>query len=55
MKLHGKKTYLASLAAILSAAGAYLAGDLALQDALQIAISAVLAATLRHGMATESK
>lgn len=46
----GKKTYIAALAAVLSAAGGYLSGDLALAAAIQLAFTGILAATLRNGI-----
>lgn len=48
--LNGKKTYLAALGALLGAVGGVLTGALSIADAAQIAITAVLGATLRNGM-----
>jgi len=48
--LTGKKTYLAALAAILSAVGGYLSGSLDLAAALQLAFTGILSAALRNGI-----
>ena len=44
------KTVLGAVAAILSAAGAYLAGELELGAALNIGVTSILAIFLRHGV-----
>lgn len=46
----GKKTYLVSLGAIFGAVGGFLTGTVSMPDAIQMIITAVLAATLRNGM-----
>jgi VIT1/CCC1 family predicted Fe2+/Mn2+ transporter len=50
-KLSGSKTYIAAALAIAGAIAAYLTGDLPMQEAVSVAVSAILAATLRHGIA----
>ena len=46
----GKKTYVVSLIALLSAFAGYYTGDLSIPQAAQMGLSAVLAATLRNGL-----
>lgn len=53
MNLNGKKTYMVSLAALLGAAYGYVTGDLSAPDAVQTALTAIIGATLRHGIATK--
>lgn len=48
--LKGYKTYITAAIAVLTAVGAYLVGDATLPQTAQLVFSAVLAATLRHGM-----
>lgn len=48
--LRGKKTYITALLAVIGAGAAYAVGDVTGAQAAQTAITAVLAATLRHGM-----
>jgi hypothetical protein len=48
--LRGKKTYITAAVAIMTAVGAYLAGDMDAAATAQAVLTAVLAATLRHGM-----
>ncbi len=50
--MSGKKTYLAAVAAVLSAAGGYLSGDITIAAAIQLAFTGILAATLRSGVAS---
>jgi VIT1/CCC1 family predicted Fe2+/Mn2+ transporter len=50
-KLKGKKTYVAAAVTILGAGASYLTGDATAIQAAQMAVTAVLAATLRHGFA----
>lgn len=47
----GYKTYIVAAVSVLTAVAAYLVGDLSLAAAVQTVITAVLAATLRHGVA----
>lgn len=47
----GYKTYITAALAVLGAVGAYLAGDSSLIDAAQIAVTAILAAFIRSGVA----
>ena len=49
-KLKGKKTYVTAALAVAGAAAGYLTGEATVAQAAQMAITAVLAATLRHGM-----
>lgn len=53
--LKGKKTYVVAVLSILGAIGAYLTGDATMAEAIQLSITAVLGATLRAGMATETE
>ena len=48
--LKGKKTYLAALLTIIGAGVSYLNGDATVMQAAQMAVTAILAATLRSGM-----
>lgn len=50
--LSGYKTYITAALAILGALGGWLDGDLTVTAALDIALPALLAMTLRHGIAT---
>ena len=49
--LKHKKTYITAVVAIVTAVGAYLSGDLALADTIQLVVTAVLGITLRAGIA----
>ena len=51
--LKGKKTYVAATLAVLGAVAGYLTGDIVLTDAVQLVVTAVLGATIRHGIAAE--
>lgn len=51
--LKDKKTYVVAAVAIITAVGSYLTGDLSLTDTLQIALTAILGATLRGGIKSE--
>lgn len=51
--MNGKKTYITALGAALSAVGGYLSGSIELADAVQLLFTAILGATLRHGMAND--
>jgi hypothetical protein len=53
--LNGYKTYIAGGLTILGALGGFLTGMLAPADALNIVIPAILAMTVRHGVATTAK
>jgi hypothetical protein len=48
--LKGYKTYITAALAVLTALGGYLAGDIALADAVQLAFTGALAAFLRDGV-----
>lgn len=48
--LNGKKTYIVALGTVLTAIGGVLAGNLPIADAVQLVVTAVLAATLRNGI-----
>lgn len=52
--MNGWKTYLAAAAAIITAWAAWANGSLELAEAFQATITAVLAATVRHGVKTEA-
>lgn len=51
--LKGKKTYVSAAIGAIGAVAAYLVGDMALADAAQIVLTAIIGATIRHGVATE--
>lgn len=48
--LKGKKTYIAALLTVLGAGAGYATGDATAMQAIQMAITAILAATLRNGL-----
>ena len=48
--LSGYKTYITAALAILGAAAAYLTGEMVLNDAIQLAVTAALGAFIRNGM-----
>ena len=48
--MKSSKTVLTAVAAILSAVGAYLSGELELSAALNIGVTSILAIFLRHGV-----
>ncbi|HEY4941652.1 MAG TPA: hypothetical protein VII56_09490 [Rhizomicrobium sp.] len=50
--LIGYKTYIVGTLAVLGALGGWLDGDMTLLAALNIALPAILAMTVRHGVAT---
>ena len=50
--LIGYKTYIVGALAVLGAIGGWLDGDMTLLAALNIAVPALLAMTVRHGVAT---
>lgn len=52
--LKGKKTYVVAALAVLGAVAGYLTGDLSISDAIQTAVTAIIGATLRAGIATET-
>jgi hypothetical protein len=52
--LSGYKTYITAVLAILTAVGAWLAGDVQLADMIQTVVTAALGAFIRHGIATEA-
>lgn len=49
----GYKTYIVGGVAILAAVASYLVGDLALADAAQACLTAILGMTVRAGIATK--
>jgi hypothetical protein len=51
----GKKTYIVAALSVIGAIGAYLTGDATAAEAIQIAITAILGATIRSGVATETQ
>ena len=53
--LKGKKTYFTAGAAILTALGAYFAGDANLGVMLQAVFAALMVVFLRHGVTSEAK
>ena len=48
--LKGKKTYVAALLTVLGAGAGYATGDATAMQAIQMAVTAILAATLRNGL-----
>ncbi len=53
--LQGKKTYLVAIVTIIGAAASYYLGNIGLEEAINLAVTAVLAATVRHGITAETK
>lgn len=49
---NGKKTYLVGLGTILSAAGGVLTGTVDVATAVQLAVTALIGMTLKHGQQT---
>jgi hypothetical protein len=49
--LQGKKTYLVAIGGVLGAVGGFLTGALTLPDAIDLAVTSVIGATLRNGIA----
>lgn len=52
--LKGKKTYIVAALAVVTAVGAYLTGDISPMEAGQAVLTAILGATIRNGIATET-
>lgn len=52
--LKGYKTYITGIVAIISAIGAYLTGDMALAEAVQLVVTAVMGMTIRKGIKTDT-
>jgi hypothetical protein len=48
--LNGKKTYIVALGTLLTAVGGVLSGTIPMAEAIQLAVTAILAATLRNGI-----
>lgn len=48
--LRGYKTYILATVSIVGAVASYLVGDVTLADAVQIALTGAIGATLRNGM-----
>ena len=46
----GYKTYVTAAIAVLTAVGAYLVGDATIAETAQLVFTAILAATIRHGV-----
>jgi hypothetical protein len=53
--LSGYKTYVAGALTILGALGAYLTGNLAPDQAINLVVPAILAMTVRNGISTTAK
>lgn len=53
--LSGKKTYITAVMAIIGTIASYLAGDVAIADAAQLILTAVLGVTIRSGIKTDTK
>lgn len=52
--LKGYKTYIMAGVAVIGAVAAYLVGDLSIADTAQTVLTAILGATIRHGITTEA-
>lgn len=50
--LKGYKTYVTAAVAVIGAVAAYLVGDATIADTAGIVVNAILAATVRHGIAS---
>ena len=48
--MNGKKTYLVALGAVLGAAGGFLTGAMTADQAIQLAVTGLIGATIRHGI-----
>lgn len=46
----GKKTYVTAGVTVITAIAAYLVGDVGLADTIQLVVTSILAATIRHGI-----
>ncbi|MCC7304777.1 MAG: hypothetical protein IT558_00800 [Alphaproteobacteria bacterium] len=53
--LKGYKTYILAGVAVIGAVASFLVGDVSFADAAQLVVTALLGATIRHGVATEAK
>lgn len=51
----GKKTYFVAVASVLGAIAGVLSGQIAVPDAAQLIVTAVLGATIRHGVQSSSR
>lgn len=51
----GYKTYIVAAVAVIGAVAGFLVGDLAMADAIQLVVTAVLGATIRSGVNTAVK
>jgi uncharacterized membrane-anchored protein len=49
----GYKTYIVAAVAVISAVASYLVGDASVADTAQLVLTAVLGATVRHGIASK--
>lgn len=48
----GYKTYIVAGLTAIGALASYLMGETSIQDAIQLAVTAILASTIRHGVST---
>jgi hypothetical protein len=53
--LSGYKTYIVAGVAVITAVASYLTGDMSAADAIQLAVTAILGATVRNGISTTAK
>lgn len=51
----GYKTYITAGLGVITAVASYLMGEMALADAIQVGLTAVMGAFIRHGVSTETK
>lgn len=50
--MNGKKTYIVAAGAVLGAISGVLTGTVSIEQAAQLALTAILGATIRHGVST---
>lgn len=53
--LAGKKTYIVAVMGIFGTLASYLTGDIAIADAAQLVLTAILGVTIRSGVAGDTK
>lgn len=53
--MNGKKTYIVGIGAILGAVAGVMTGTLTIEQAVQLALPALMGMTIRHGVTTETK
>ena len=53
--LNGKKTYIVAIGSVLGAVGGVMTGEMSVVEAVNIVVTALLAATVRNGIASSAK